>query len=235
LNFVLFGFPVRIHPFFWLMTAILGARRESLKLIAIWIVAVLVSILVHELGHAVAMQFYGMRPWITLYGMGGLTSSGPVAAAMAGRRLGRFGQIVISAAGPLAGFLLAAALAGVIFAAGGGADFHLQDFGHMYDRPGHIELSWLLSDMLFVCVFWGLVNLLPIYPLDGGQITQEVLLLANPRDGVRQSLLLSMITAGLLAVVVAVQWREWYLAFFFGYFAYSNYMALQAYSGGRPW
>ena len=49
--------------------------------------------------------------------------------------------------------------------------------------------------MLYVNIFWGLVNLLPVYPLDGGQIARELLELASPADGVRQSLWLSVIAA----------------------------------------
>src|SRR5262245_18514315 len=66
----------------------------------IWVFAVFLSIIVHEMGHAVFIRAYGGRPWIVLYGMGGL--------ACGGRRGGPGEQIQISAAGPGAGFMLAA-------------------------------------------------------------------------------------------------------------------------------
>ena len=37
-----------------------------------------------------------------------------------------------------------------------------------------IILFVLVWDLLFVNIFWGLVNLLPVFPLDGGQISREL-------------------------------------------------------------
>ena len=66
-----------------------------------WVVAVFLSVLVHEMGHALAIRALGVQPWITLYGMGGLTSH-------RGGRLPPKTQILVSLAGPAAGFALAA-------------------------------------------------------------------------------------------------------------------------------
>ena len=58
LAFRLFGFRVRVHPLFWLGTAIFGGNLlqppGGIEYLLVWIVVVLVSILVHELGHAAA-------------------------------------------------------------------------------------------------------------------------------------------------------------------------------------
>ena len=85
----------------------------------------------------------------------------------------------------------------------------------------------LIFDLLYINIFWGLVNLLPIYPLDGGQIAHEVLSVVNPRDGLRQSLWLSVIVAAGLAVLAGTRLQDKFLAIFFGYFAYTSYMTLQ--------
>ena len=74
IHFVLFGFPVRIHPLFWLMALVLGYNSGAQE-VAAWVVAVLIAILVHEWGHALAMRSYGLRPSITLHGLGGVTSA----------------------------------------------------------------------------------------------------------------------------------------------------------------
>src|SRR5438552_2684847 len=104
LHFPLFGFRVRIHPFFWLGTVLLGSNvlREDngLALLGIWIVVVFVSILVHELGHAVAYRLYGSHAHIILWGFGGLAIGSP-------RVGGRARRIFVSFAGPLAGFVFA--------------------------------------------------------------------------------------------------------------------------------
>ncbi len=78
-------------------------------------------------------------------------------------------------------------------------------------------------------------NLLPVYPLDGGQIAREILLKFSPAYGIRQSLVLSMSVAVVLAVVGAVQCGE------AGTWPCSSAIwplpataTLQAYSGRRP-
>jgi Zn-dependent protease len=96
-------------------------------------------------------------------------------------------------------------------------------------QMGSVTMWRFVSYLLYISVFWGLINLLPIYPLDGGQIARELLMKANPRQGIRQSLLLSVVAAGGLAVVGLVLWRSWFVALLFGYLAYSSYVALQAY------
>jgi membrane-associated protease RseP (regulator of RpoE activity) len=83
--------------------------------------------------------------------------------------------------------------------------------------------------LLVVSIYWGVLNLLPIYPLDGGQIAREVFLKLSRREGIRQSLALSVATAGGLAVIGLLVWRDVFIAIVFGYLAYSNYAALQAY------
>jgi len=87
----------------------------------------------------------------------------------------------------------------------------------------------------------GLVNLLPVYPLDGGQIAREIFTAFNAQEGIRNSLTLSIFTGGGVALY-AIMHREWFIAIMFGLLAYSSYTTLQAYSGrgggfggGRPW
>ena len=77
------------------------------------------SVLVHEMGHALAIRPLGVQPWITLYGMGGLTS----------HQGGRFRpptQILVSLAGPVAGFALAAIVVALIKASGHASEFRLR-------------------------------------------------------------------------------------------------------------
>jgi membrane-associated protease RseP (regulator of RpoE activity) len=80
--------------------------------------------------------------------------------------------------------------------------------------------------MLWVNVFWGLINLLPVFPLDGGQVARNVLIQYDPFDGARKSLWLSVITGGLMALVGLVFFRSIYMAFLFGLLAFQSYQAL---------
>ena len=49
------------------------------------------------------------------------------------------------------------------------------------------------------------MNLLPVYPLDGGQIARELFTLGNPRNGIIQSLQLSVGAAVLVAAYALTQ------------------------------
>jgi Zn-dependent protease len=160
LNFRLFGFPVRIHPLFWLGAVLLGASTLSagdgngLLYMAIWVVVVFVSILVHELGHAFAFRRFGSDAHIVLWVFGGLAipSSG-----IAGR--GR--RIIVSLAGPAAGFLLCALVWGTD---------KLTD----WSAAGGAPVAVLYLFLFAVNLYWGILNLLPVFPLDGGQVSREL-------------------------------------------------------------
>ena len=234
-HFKLFGFPVRIHPFFWLITILFGIRSETAQQLIAWVIAVCIGVVVHELGHAFAWRIHGQHPWITLYGLGGLTS---VRSADYGRRGGgSFAQIFISFAGPLAGFALAGLVIAVAYAAGTPIKWI-----HILSKVPFPVIGlqseaafFIVTDLLFVCYFWGIINLLPVYPLDGGQIARELFQLWHPREGIRYSLMLSVAAGGGVAVFALLQYREFYIAFMFGYLAYSSYVALRAYDGYRGW
>lgn len=250
LNFVLFGIPVRIHPWFWLVGLVLGSRGADAPAIAIWMVAFLLGVLCHELGHAAVMRRFGYFPWITLYGLGGLASCDrPRGSSNALPDSWR--QILISAAGPLAGFMLAALTIAVVTLLGHRV---LYLFGPPCGfQPYDIEflksprLVEFVNGLLFVTVVYGILNLLPIYPLDGGHIAREIFLMLNPRGGIRQSLWLSVVVAGAVAAYQAIRflrpiivganvdWQDAWIVAFFGYLAYASYQTLQIYSSRGRW
>lgn len=239
LNFTLLGIPIRIHPMFWLVAVVLGARSENARVLVIWVVALSVSILWHEMGHALVQRAYGCRPWITLYGMGGLASYQP-GEFRRGHDSPTLRQVLISLAGPGAGFVLAAIVAGLVWVTGHEI---VVEFGAPYgvmvvpqELVGSVPLTRMIFDILFISVAWGLVNLMPVYPLDGGQVAREILVAANPREGIRQSLMLSIVTAIGLAVVGLLQWQSWFMALLFGYLAFTSYTTLRRYEGRvGPW
>jgi len=241
LHFALFGIPVRVHPFFWLVAVLLGLggagqqdMRAALGHLLVWVAAVFVAILVHELGHALVMRRWGFQPWITLYGLGGLASYNP--GGIYGRRgPGTWGNVLISAAGPGAGFLLALAIVGLLHVTGQPYTAYRWGIvpivipGDVFGLP--VVGEWI-ADVLFVCILWGIVNLLPVYPLDGGHISRELFLASSPRQGIQHSLILSIATGAMVAVFALARLQDFFLAFFFGYMAFSSYMVLQAYRGG---
>lgn len=246
LRFQVAGIPVRVHPLFWLIGAILGAQGSDGIGILIWIGVVFVSILIHELGHAFTMRFFGEGARVVLYLMGGMAVSDSSGWGISTGRKSRGPreQILISAAGPGAGFLLAGLIVALVFASGGSIQFGL--FHYVLpvwnlQLPGSasVRLEEMVDCLLWVNIFWGLMNLLPVFPLDGGQIAREILTVNDPWNGVVRSLWLSVITGAVAAVGGFVLLESIFLGILFGSLAFSSYQALQRMSGGgrggRPW
>jgi len=228
-HFRLFGLPIRVHPLFWVISLFLGmggAIEEMslwLLMLGCWVAAVFLSILVHELGHALPLAYYyGARTWIILHGMGGLACHEPYYRK---RVPGTWGTIAYTAAGPFAGFVLAAVLMGVLFLCRIDVIFHWVSFGDLifipyvyvdfksfafvfFFLPDHALWAFyeLIDNILYISIFWGLMNLLPLYPLDGGHISRELFLVLDRRNGIVNSLWLSVFTGGTIAVLGLMQW-----------------------------
>ena len=98
-----------------------------------------------------------------------------------------------------------------------------------------VEFQHLLSGILYVCIVWGLVNLLPVYPLDGGQISREIFLAVDRHTAIQRSLTLSMTVAIAMAVIGVVVTGRFFAALLFGYIAFTNYQTLKAYRDHTPW
>jgi Zn-dependent protease len=241
LNFSLLGIPVRVHPFFWLVALVLGWGLQDPRRLLLWVAVCFVSILVHELGHALAIRYYGWAPYIILYSFGGLACYNQgIGSYGSARRRGHStaAQIIISAAGPGAGFALAAVVAASLYATHRYVAFPFVGEIGRGEPIAEEQLYNLVSALLSVNIFWGLINLFPVYPLDGGQIARAILTSFDPRDGLRHSFMLSCAMGAGLALFGLSQ-REYFLALLFGYLAYSSYQSLQGYSGGGfgqgPW
>ena len=234
LHFRLFGFPVRVHPFFWLVCLIMGLRGDSTPPaeVVAWLIAVFVSIIVHELGHAFLQRRYGGNPRIVLHGFGGLAICGDCDRSPRS-------QILISLAGPMAGFLFAALLL-LILTIGGyqvgfttgdpqiaGYSLPLLGVKFYWEALNSMHLNNMVGNLMQINIMWGVINLLPIYPLDGGQISREVCQLSDPRQGLILSLRISMIAAIAMAIV-GLSWGL-FTVIMFGYLAYSSYKTLEAY------
>ncbi len=200
LRFNCMGFPVTVHWWFWLLTAFLGGALDAkgpqaFSLVLIFMGIAFLSILAHELGHALAARQSGSESQIELHGMGGLARFSPMG-------MSRNHLIRISLAGPGAGFALAA-----IFWA---INVFVEEHGGFYGRHA-------LGVGMLVNTVWSIFNLIPIYPMDGGQVLN--LLLGPERRGTTAG-----IGAGLaiLIGVYAFRMGQPYLAILMGFFAFSN-------------
>ncbi|HXN32399.1 MAG TPA: hypothetical protein VN894_11075 [Polyangiaceae bacterium] len=211
LTFRLGRIPVRILPSFFLTTVILNfglVQTDPRKLFA-WLAIVLASVLVHELGHALAGIAFGLRPRIDLHGFGGTTSWG------AAERISPARRIVISLAGPGMGFVAGLAVMALRAA-----------LGPEPAEPDASLAAFAYSNLLFVNFGWGVLNLLPMLPLDGGNVLTHALDIAMPGRGERPARLVSLIVAGLAtAGALATQW--WWPALLGGSFIATNWRGLK--------
>lgn len=223
---------MRVHPLFWLVALLLGSSGDLL-LIPIWVFVVFISILIHELGHALAYRGYGQRSQIVLHFAGGLTIPESVSWGVGWANVSPTPMqgIVISLAGPFTGLFFAAlVIVGVIVS--GGTVLTTMLFGlipipvsPILPFGGRFLVSFVAL-LLWVNVFWGLINLVPVYPLDGGQVARNVLVKYDPWDGVRKSLWVSVIAGGIVAVAGLLFLRSIYMAVLFGFLAYQSYRSL---------
>lgn len=176
LQFRLFGIPIDIRPTFLLVAALLGLSANRVDLILAWVGVIFVSILIHELGHALTARSFGSAVAIELNGIGGLTSwTMPPGGITPSRRA------LVAASGSATGLLF-----------GGLVWLISQPFGPFTQMPGFI-----ISNLVLVNVFWGLLNWLPIRPLDGGHLLTSLLERFAPERGERIANIVFLITAAL--------------------------------------
>ena len=195
LTFRLFGIPVSVH-FSFLLVALFGLGAYSGWEIAAWTAAVFVAVLLHESGHAfTARAFGGASVSITLFALGGYTSwASP-------RTIGPGRQFLISAAGSAVG--IGAGL-GVIGLSRTGSFDTLPDLAFVF-----------LESFVWAGLVWGVLNWVPILPLDGGHMLQHALEMVAPARAVGIAKAVSLV-AGVLAVGAALYYGQTFLAVFVG-------------------
>lgn len=234
LNFRLLGIPVRVHPLFWVFSLLLGANQAPLGAL-VWVGVVFVSIVVHEMGHALVVRQIGWWPSIVLYQFGGLAMYRPTHHDP--RK-----QMIISLAGPFAGFLLATVVVFVLRATGHEV---VTEFGRPFglvvdvywdklDRTANFDreaMYYLAHFLLEVNVWWGIMNLLPVYPLDGGQFLAQLLDYLRVPDALAKSLWVSIFTACAVAIYALTRVHDYFLTAMFGYLAFTSLQTLQAITG----
>jgi Zn-dependent protease len=192
--------PIRIRGQFLLMVVLLGMNERDPVKLALWVVIVLVSITIHELGHALVGRAFGLTPRIELYGMGGVT------LFEGDRDVGTAKHVIISLAGAFAGF----AFALLLYVARG-------VLTPPHPNGVHPLAQYAFTLLLFVNIYWGVFNLIPMLPLDGGNILRTLLVAASKTHGEKIARGVSIALAvaiGLFAVRQGLWWTL-YLAVVF--------------------
>jgi hypothetical protein len=174
-------------------------------LLLIWIACVFVSILVHELGHAIAMRHFGQRANIVLYHFGGLAMNSSFGSWDGARRQRTTAteDLIIYAAGPGLQLLFTVPFVFLSMRMNATPGFMSDWFG----LPGldvkaipSVVLLALFDALLWIGIAWAIINLAPLLPLDGGGIMYNVMLMMNVDNAWLKSRFVSMVVGGLLGV-----------------------------------
>jgi stage IV sporulation protein FB len=205
IRFSLFGIPVEVQPFFWLSLAILGGAinadsPQAILGIGIFILAGFVSIMIHELGHALTARKFGAYVTITLEAFGGY-------ASYSGVRMSRVQSFLITAAGPA-----------IQIALGLVAYFFLLRF----PQTGSIGGDFL-SELIVISFFWAIINLIPVIPLDGGRLLEATLGPAR----IKITLWISIITSVVAAYLLYQKTGSILFPLFLAQFGWQSYQQLK--------
>lgn len=174
------GIPIYIHWSFWLLIVwvILGSVVGSVFSWAylFWWLALIgglvVSVILHELGHALAARAFDIPTRdITMYPFGGVASLARIPEKP-------LQELIVALAGPLVNFLLIGIFFTLLALTGASLFFSVKAL--TYAEGSLLSLhSWLylLSAMNGVLA---LFNLLPAFPMDGGRVLRALLALRLP-------------------------------------------------------
>ncbi len=144
--FSLAGIPVSVSPWYLLLLAYLAFGGGGIAQGMLLAACITFSLLAHEMGHALVARAYKLRPHVMLHGFGGLTGHERPASNGA--------EALIVAAGPGAGLLTA------------GAAYLALEYAPITSPV----TAQLVTTMFYLNTFWSLFNLLPMWPMDGGQL-----------------------------------------------------------------
>lgn len=191
-----------------------------------FLLALVLAIVLHELGHAVAAQVYRVPEIvIVLWGFGGFMLSQREGQPRPGR------DVVITVAGPAVNYLLAilslatlwllGAYAPELVVGGGKLAVMLDDpalrdqaLSYLRERIGRVELEELataglvLQSLLWVNLLLALFNSLPLIPLDGGHIAYGLLRLLRVNPGATRTICIALAVASGLGVVALEAWMN---------------------------
>lgn len=197
--------PIIIHPFFWFLIFILGWLNSGTPIgTGIWAVVILISVLVHEYGHALTARIFGQEAEINLIGLGGLTKR-------EGPKLKRWQDFVVVLNGPLFGLILF---------------FICYQLLNIIGQK-HSMLHYALEVGVNVNLVWTLLNLVPVFPLDGGHLFRIILESVFGVRGLKAAFIFSMV----LAVIIGLYFFMGHLIIMGAIFFMLAFESYQAWSG----
>jgi len=177
-------------------------QKQGIQYALLWVPVLFLSVLLHELAHAGMIGLFGYgASQVMLAGLGGVTLNKRVAKP--------WHDMVISAAGPAASFVMA--------------------FGAwiLTKRVHDPMLVAFLPLMATANVAWGIFNLIPVSPLDGGGIVRNFFrIFLRERTAFVAAIWISFI-AGLLVIAVGVWVKFWMVSFLVAWYLWMNWQQWQ--------
>src|SRR5690554_8092238 len=175
------------------------------------VLAITVSLIVHEFGHGFVAKFYRLNPSILLHGFGGLCTH---AIASSDKD-----DALIVFAGPAVQLVFA------------GLVVLLSTFVLPLINLGVASglVASFMSTLWFFSVFWALLNLfLPIWPLDGGQLFHLILRRLMPEERARNIALRVSIFLLIPLAILAFLKAGIFLAILLAYILFYNFQLLNS-------
>ena len=179
-----------------------AANSTDILLVLVFVFAGFLSIMIHELGHALTIRKYGLPAAITLQAFGGY-------ASFPAGKLDRKQSFVVTAAGPALQFVFGVLL--IVLAPS------------ISVPEGSLFLPFL-RDLIWVSIAWSILNCLPVYPMDGGQMMAAIL---GPKKQ-HNVHLISSIVAVIIGVAGYLYLATILLPIFMALFAWQNWQSYQA-------
>lgn len=194
--------PITIYPTFWLVSALIGFLYSGNFIgTAIWIGIIFISVLFHEMGHALTAFAFGLKPRIELVAMGGLTYH-------EGDKLAFWKRFLIVLDGPLFGFIL----------------FLIATILLQVPSIAMTKMASVLTLIQVVNLFWTIVNLIPVIPLDGGQLLRVILEAIFGIKGFRYALMSGAVLALGISLVFFL-YQQIFMGALFFLLAFQSYDA----------
>ncbi len=209
-EFTLFKIPIRVEPAFWLTMGLLGflwgsggATSGDAVLIGIllFVMAGFVSILIHELGHALMIKKYKLPTQIVLSSFGGYATH-PAGI------LTRMQSFLVTLAGPAIQLIF-----GLILL-----------FARPYLNLPDSMIQTFIFYLIVVSIVWAVFNCIPVLPLDGGRMLEAAM---GPRR-MKTTLMISMLVA-VAGCIVGFTLQQPFMGIFMAMFAFQNYQAWEKY------
>lgn len=213
----LFKIPVFVSPWFIFLVVYWSYTSATLQEGLIWGLSITLSVLFHEFGHGLVSKHFKLAPRIMLHGWGGFCAHERAARDR--------DDALIIIAGPAANFILA----GLSW---GGLKL-LQAINPSALSTG---LLTFFGYMIAINLILGIFNLLPIWPLDGGQLFRLGLLQTKltPVRAEKITHTTGLVLGAVMVFILAVWLRSTFGAIIIAFVAYQNLVQLQSTSSSDP-